>query len=112
MISNTVQRVLFRLDLKNFLFELLTSKYNNETLFVKSLAGVVCKNSGWGKINNQPIGNLPSKLQVVDLPIVARATCQEWYEGINGVYDGEVCAGTAEGGVSPCNVSFLDKFVK
>ena len=65
----------------------------------------MCKNSGWGKYNNLPIGNLPSKLQVVDLPIVDRTTCQEWYEGINGVYDGEVCAGTAEGGVSPCNVS-------
>ena len=76
-----------------------------KSFFIFPSAGTVCRNSGWGKINNFPIGNLPNKLQVVDLPIVDRPVCEDWYAGINGVYDGEVCAGTEEGGVSPCNVS-------
>lgn len=70
-----------------------------------SAGGTVCKNTGWGKFNNLPIGNTPNKLQVVDIPIVERNTCIGWYENVNPVFNTEVCAGTEEGGISPCNVS-------
>lgn len=86
----------------SFRFQAFFTSLNFETSSLP--AGTVCTNSGWGKINNEPIGNTPNKLQVVDLPIVDLDVCVGWYQGINPVSESEVCAGTAEGGISPCNV--------
>jgi len=66
-------------------------------------AGTVCINSGWGSTSHTSIPSMPNKLQYVELPIVDRAVCQADYEGINGVDTGMVCAGSQEGGISPCS---------
>lgn len=65
--------------------------------------GTVCINSGWGSTSHSSVPSMPNKLQYVELPIVARKTCSEYYSGINGVDIGMICGGQEEGGISPCS---------
>jgi len=65
--------------------------------------GTVCINSGWGSTSHTNFPSMPNKLQYVELPIISRERCSEFYEGINGVSDGMICAGAEEGGISPCS---------
>jgi len=66
-------------------------------------AGTVCINSGWGSVSHTSAPSMPNKLQYVELPIIAREECQADYEGINGVTEGMICAGSDAGGISPCS---------
>lgn len=66
-------------------------------------AGTICINSGWGSTSHTNTPHMPDKLQYVELPIVGRETCQANYNSINEVDSGMVCAGQAEGGISPCS---------
>jgi secreted trypsin-like serine protease len=70
---------------------------------VEPEGGVLCLNSGWGSTSHNNFPSMPNKLQYVELPIVDRDTCSEWYQGINGIDQGMVCAGKAEGVVGPCS---------
>jgi len=64
------------------------------------LGGTECLNSGWGVTDD---GRIADKLQYVMLPIVDHETCVAYYEEINDVDEGMVCAGQSEGGFSPCS---------
>jgi len=65
--------------------------------------GTVCINSGWGSVSDTSKPEFPNKLQYVRLPIIGRETCASNYEGINGVTDDMICAGSDAGGISPCS---------
>jgi len=65
--------------------------------------GTVCINSGWGSVSDTQFPEMPNKLQYVELPIIGREACQSNYDGINGVTDGMICAGSDAGGISPCS---------
>jgi len=64
--------------------------------------GTVCVNSGWGSISDTPYPEMPTLLQYVEMPIVARPDCAEDYSD-TVVDKGMVCAGIDEGGLSACS---------
>ncbi|WP_347329982.1 trypsin-like serine protease [Marinimicrobium locisalis] len=59
--------------------------------------------SGWGALNN--LGDYPTHLRQVEVPLVDDAVCQEAYEELYGpeaVTDSMLCAGFREGGKDSC----------
>ena len=55
--------------------------------------------TGWGSLR-EGSSSLPSALQAVTVPIVARATCNSNYDG--GITNNMFCAGVAAGGKDAC----------
>merc|ERR1712168_807588 len=77
--------------------------YDSSIITNETAPGTVCINSGWGSTSHSQVPQMPSKLQYVEMPIVAREECRADYSGINGVDAGMMCAGVSEGGVSACS---------
>ena len=69
----------------------------NEASF---LPGTTCYVTGWGRL--APNGPHPTILSEAQVPLVSRELCNipEIYDGI--IHERAICAGTAEGGVGPC----------
>lgn len=64
------------------------------------LPGTVCFVTGWGRLASN--GLHPTKLFEAQVPLISREVCNvpEIYNGI--IHERALCAGTAEGGVGPC----------
>lgn len=64
------------------------------------LPGTACFVTGWGRLASN--GLHPTKLFEAQVPLISRDVCNmpEIYNGI--IHERALCAGTAEGGVGPC----------
>ncbi|XP_069354104.1 uncharacterized protein [Maniola hyperantus] len=51
--------------------------------------------TGWGRISYP--GNLPNKLQIIELSALSVADCQKIYTNVNQVYDTQICSLTKAG---------------
>ncbi|KAJ4451714.1 hypothetical protein ANN_03184, partial [Periplaneta americana] len=63
-------------------------------------AGEIATVTGWGTTSSG--GSLPSQLQVVSLPIVSRAECNQDYSSYGGITDTMICAAEQQGGKDSC----------
>lgn len=62
--------------------------------------GAAAKVLGWG-YTDAAVELLSDSLQVASLPLVSNATCQAAYSEYQ-IFDGQICAGLAAGGVDSC----------
>ena len=64
------------------------------------LPGTTCYVTGWGRLATN--GPHPTMLQEAQVPLVSRELCNnpEIYNGL--IHERALCAGSAEGGVGPC----------
>lgn len=62
--------------------------------------GTVVSISGWGRLTSD--GNLPSVLQVVEVPIIDRTYCGNLYSYLNVITERMICAGYEKGGKDAC----------
>ncbi|CAH3103825.1 unnamed protein product [Pocillopora meandrina] len=60
--------------------------------------GSSCAITGWGNLKEN--GNQPEKLQVVQVPIMSKQTCEGYYR--NELHESMVCAGFPKGGKDSC----------
>ena len=63
-------------------------------------SGDVAVVTGWGTTSSG--GNLPSRLQVVSVPIIDRRKCENAYSSYGGVTENMICAALEEGGKDSC----------
>ena len=56
--------------------------------------------SGWGTLSTG--GSLPSRLQVVNVPIVSRSSCNSAYASYGGITTAMICAAVDGGGKDAC----------
>lgn len=66
----------------------------------ESVPGVEATISGWGAIHQS--GPTSEKLQIVHVPLVAKAKCNDAYSSLGGVPAGQICAAYPEGGKDAC----------
>lgn len=66
----------------------------------KTIAGQMSTVTGWG--NMYEGGGSTDKLQIVNIPIVSKAECNEAYRSFGGIRNGQICAAVPEGGKDAC----------
>jgi trypsin len=57
--------------------------------------------TGWGTLSSGS-SSLPTQLQVVTVPIVSRAECNDAYAEYGGITENMICAGVTGGGKDAC----------
>jgi len=62
--------------------------------------GDVCTVSGWGTLKSQ--GKQPKSLMKVDVPIVSRSQCNQWYYNSDDITENMICAGYKKGKKDSC----------
>lgn len=65
----------------------------------ESPVGAMATVSGWGYTET----GLPGQLQVVQVPIIEKNDCYDYYQSIGGIPTMEICAGYADGGKDACS---------
>ena len=68
----------------------------------------VCTVTGWGTLKSQ--GKQPKSLMKVDVPIVSRSQCNEWYYNSDSITENMICAGYKKGKKDSCQGDSGGKF--
>ena len=70
----------------------------------------MCTVSGWGTLKSQ--GKQPKSLMKVDVPIVSRSQCNDWYFNSDDITENMICAGYKKGKKDSCQGDSGGKFFK